>query len=88
MGFSFNFVRFCFLFFLILPVRLSLGFSLFSFFYICVIDFVCVCEMLNILLTVLLSQVVQDILEHEREFLKELQTVLNCYLRPLQSSDK
>lgn len=44
--------------------------------------------MLNILLTVLLLQVVQDILEHEREFLKELQTVLNCYLRPLQSSDK
>uniref|UniRef100_A0A669DU58 Rac/Cdc42 guanine nucleotide exchange factor 6 n=1 Tax=Oreochromis niloticus TaxID=8128 RepID=A0A669DU58_ORENI len=34
------------------------------------------------------SVVVQDILEHEREFLKELQTVLNCYLRPLQSSDK
>lgn len=34
------------------------------------------------------SVVVQDILDHEREFLKELQTVLNCYLRPLQSSDK
>uniref|UniRef100_A0A667XGB0 Rac/Cdc42 guanine nucleotide exchange factor 6 n=1 Tax=Myripristis murdjan TaxID=586833 RepID=A0A667XGB0_9TELE len=29
-------------------------------------------------------QVVQDILEHEREFVKELQTVLSCYLRPLQ----
>ena len=35
-----------------------------------------------------LSQVVQDILEHEREFVKELQTVLGCYLRPLQASDK
>ncbi|KAK3563868.1 hypothetical protein QTP86_003733 [Hemibagrus guttatus] len=34
------------------------------------------------------SVVVQDILEHEREFVKELQTVLTCYLRPLQSSDK
>lgn len=33
-------------------------------------------------------QVVQDILEHEREFVKELQTVLSCYLRPLQASDK
>uniref|UniRef100_A0A8C1MB92 Rac/Cdc42 guanine nucleotide exchange factor (GEF) 6 n=1 Tax=Cyprinus carpio TaxID=7962 RepID=A0A8C1MB92_CYPCA len=32
--------------------------------------------------------VVQDILEHEREFVKELQTVLGCYLRPLQASDK
>ncbi|KAM9471009.1 rho guanine nucleotide exchange factor 6 isoform 2-T2 [Clarias gariepinus] len=32
--------------------------------------------------------VVQDILEHEREFVKELQTVLSCYLRPLQGSDK
>uniref|UniRef100_A0A8C6KMB3 Rac/Cdc42 guanine nucleotide exchange factor 6 n=1 Tax=Nothobranchius furzeri TaxID=105023 RepID=A0A8C6KMB3_NOTFU len=32
--------------------------------------------------------VVQDILEHEREFVKELQTVLSCYLRPLQASDK
>ncbi|XP_059377441.1 rho guanine nucleotide exchange factor 6-like [Carassius carassius] len=32
--------------------------------------------------------VVQDILEHEREFVKELQTVLGCYLRPLQTSDK
>ncbi|XP_051716456.1 rho guanine nucleotide exchange factor 6 [Ctenopharyngodon idella] len=32
--------------------------------------------------------VVQDILEHEREFVKELQAVLNCYLRPLQTSDK
>uniref|UniRef100_A0A3P9J7P4 Rac/Cdc42 guanine nucleotide exchange factor (GEF) 6 n=1 Tax=Oryzias latipes TaxID=8090 RepID=A0A3P9J7P4_ORYLA len=29
--------------------------------------------------------VVQDILEHEREFVKELQTVLTCYLRPLQA---
>uniref|UniRef100_A0A667XFR0 Osteoclast-stimulating factor 1 n=1 Tax=Myripristis murdjan TaxID=586833 RepID=A0A667XFR0_9TELE len=29
-------------------------------------------------------KVVQDILEHEREFVKELQTVLSCYLRPLQ----
>ncbi|XP_061581595.1 rho guanine nucleotide exchange factor 6 isoform X2 [Cololabis saira] len=34
------------------------------------------------------SVVVQDILEHEREFVKELQTVLSCYLRPLQASDK
>ncbi|XP_036932701.1 rho guanine nucleotide exchange factor 6 isoform X3 [Acanthopagrus latus] len=34
------------------------------------------------------SVVVQDILEHEREFVKELQTVLTCYLRPLQASDK
>ncbi len=34
------------------------------------------------------SQVVQDILEHEREFIKELQTVLGCYLRTLQTSDK
>uniref|UniRef100_A0A8C4F250 Osteoclast-stimulating factor 1 n=1 Tax=Dicentrarchus labrax TaxID=13489 RepID=A0A8C4F250_DICLA len=33
------------------------------------------------------SVVVQDILEHEREFVKELQTVLSCYLRPLQTSD-
>uniref|UniRef100_A0A6Q2WYB9 Rac/Cdc42 guanine nucleotide exchange factor (GEF) 6 n=1 Tax=Esox lucius TaxID=8010 RepID=A0A6Q2WYB9_ESOLU len=33
------------------------------------------------------SVVVQDILEHEREFVKELQTVLGCYLRPLQASD-
>uniref|UniRef100_A0A4W4HKP7 Rac/Cdc42 guanine nucleotide exchange factor (GEF) 6 n=1 Tax=Electrophorus electricus TaxID=8005 RepID=A0A4W4HKP7_ELEEL len=32
--------------------------------------------------------VVQDILEHEREFVKELQNVLTCYLRPLQASDK
>uniref|UniRef100_A0A3Q4ABC2 Osteoclast-stimulating factor 1 n=1 Tax=Mola mola TaxID=94237 RepID=A0A3Q4ABC2_MOLML len=32
-------------------------------------------------------QVVQDILEHEREFVKELQTVLGCFLRPLQASD-
>uniref|UniRef100_A0AAR2JUS0 Rac/Cdc42 guanine nucleotide exchange factor (GEF) 6 n=1 Tax=Pygocentrus nattereri TaxID=42514 RepID=A0AAR2JUS0_PYGNA len=32
--------------------------------------------------------VVQDILEHEREFVKELQSVLTCYLRPLQASDK
>uniref|UniRef100_H2L8J0 Rac/Cdc42 guanine nucleotide exchange factor 6 n=1 Tax=Oryzias latipes TaxID=8090 RepID=H2L8J0_ORYLA len=31
--------------------------------------------------------VVQDILEHEREFVKELQTVLTCYLRPLQACD-
>ncbi|KAJ3587340.1 hypothetical protein NHX12_010938 [Muraenolepis orangiensis] len=34
------------------------------------------------------SVVVQDILEHEREFVKELQNVLGCYLRPLQASDK
>uniref|UniRef100_A0A4W6EBU7 Rac/Cdc42 guanine nucleotide exchange factor 6 n=1 Tax=Lates calcarifer TaxID=8187 RepID=A0A4W6EBU7_LATCA len=34
------------------------------------------------------SVVVQDILEHEREFVKELHTVLSCYLRPLQASDK
>ncbi|TRY57135.1 hypothetical protein DNTS_002620 [Danionella cerebrum] len=34
------------------------------------------------------SVVVQDILEHEREFVKELQTVLGCYLRPLQASEK
>uniref|UniRef100_A0A3B5QZP4 Rac/Cdc42 guanine nucleotide exchange factor 6 n=1 Tax=Xiphophorus maculatus TaxID=8083 RepID=A0A3B5QZP4_XIPMA len=33
------------------------------------------------------SVVVQDILEHEREFVKELQTVLTCYLRPLQAND-
>ncbi|XP_062855883.1 rho guanine nucleotide exchange factor 6 isoform X2 [Trichomycterus rosablanca] len=32
--------------------------------------------------------VVQDILEHEREFVKELQTLLTCYLRPLQATDK
>ncbi|KAJ8390559.1 hypothetical protein AAFF_G00101650 [Aldrovandia affinis] len=32
--------------------------------------------------------VVQDFLEHEREFVKELQTLLSCYLRPLQSSDR
>uniref|UniRef100_A0A3P9LH15 Rac/Cdc42 guanine nucleotide exchange factor (GEF) 6 n=1 Tax=Oryzias latipes TaxID=8090 RepID=A0A3P9LH15_ORYLA len=31
--------------------------------------------------------VVQDILEHEREFVKELQTVLTCYLRPLKACD-
>lgn len=41
MGFSFNFVRF----FLILPVRLSLGFSLFSFLiFVSLISFVCVCD--------------------------------------------
>ncbi|XP_030650273.1 rho guanine nucleotide exchange factor 6 isoform X2 [Chanos chanos] len=34
------------------------------------------------------SVVVQDVLEHEREFVKELQTVLTTYLRPLQASDK
>uniref|UniRef100_A0A3Q3F0V7 Osteoclast-stimulating factor 1 n=1 Tax=Labrus bergylta TaxID=56723 RepID=A0A3Q3F0V7_9LABR len=34
------------------------------------------------------SVVVQDILDHEREFVKELQTVLSSYLRPLQASDK
>ncbi|KAM6999763.1 rho guanine nucleotide exchange factor 6 isoform 2-T2 [Tautogolabrus adspersus] len=34
------------------------------------------------------SVVVQDILDHEREFVKELQTVLGSYLRPLQASDK
>ncbi|XP_037833434.1 rho guanine nucleotide exchange factor 6 isoform X2 [Kryptolebias marmoratus] len=34
------------------------------------------------------SVVVKDILEHERDFVKELQTVLSCYLRPLQASDK
>ncbi|XP_056130139.1 rho guanine nucleotide exchange factor 6 isoform X2 [Lampris incognitus] len=34
------------------------------------------------------SVVVQDILEHEREFVKELQTLLSCYLRTLQASDK
>ncbi|XP_054648811.1 rho guanine nucleotide exchange factor 6 isoform X5 [Dunckerocampus dactyliophorus] len=34
------------------------------------------------------SVVVQDILEHEREFVKELQTLLSCYLRPLHTSDK
>ncbi|XP_051514730.1 rho guanine nucleotide exchange factor 6-like isoform X2 [Myxocyprinus asiaticus] len=34
------------------------------------------------------SVVVQDILEHEREFVKEMQMVLGCYLRPLQTSDK
>lgn len=33
------------------------------------------------------SVVVQDILEHEREFVKDLQAVLSCYLRPLQASD-
>ncbi|KAG7518614.1 rho guanine nucleotide exchange factor 6 isoform X2 [Solea senegalensis] len=33
------------------------------------------------------SVVVQDIVEHEREFVKELQTLLSCYLRPLQASD-
>ncbi|XP_048883179.1 rho guanine nucleotide exchange factor 7-like isoform X2 [Brienomyrus brachyistius] len=34
------------------------------------------------------SVVVQDILEHERDFLRELQSLLCCYLRPLQASDK
>ncbi|XP_008325010.1 rho guanine nucleotide exchange factor 6 isoform X2 [Cynoglossus semilaevis] len=34
------------------------------------------------------SVVVQDFVEHEREFVKELQTLMTCYLRPLQSSDK
>ncbi|KAJ0002941.1 hypothetical protein NQD34_008090 [Periophthalmus magnuspinnatus] len=34
------------------------------------------------------SVVVQDILEHEREFVKDLQIVLGSYLRPLQASDK
>ncbi|CDQ70050.1 unnamed protein product [Oncorhynchus mykiss] len=34
------------------------------------------------------SVVVQDIQEHEREFVKELQTVLSSYLRPLLASDK
>uniref|UniRef100_A0AAQ4PC18 Rac/Cdc42 guanine nucleotide exchange factor 6 n=1 Tax=Gasterosteus aculeatus aculeatus TaxID=481459 RepID=A0AAQ4PC18_GASAC len=34
------------------------------------------------------TKVVHDILEHEREFVKELQAVLNSYLRPLQASDK
>ncbi|XP_072251557.1 rho guanine nucleotide exchange factor 6 isoform X1 [Leuresthes tenuis] len=34
------------------------------------------------------SVVVQDILDHEKEFVKELQTVLNSYLQPLQASDK
>uniref|UniRef100_A0AAY4CNM9 Osteoclast-stimulating factor 1 n=1 Tax=Denticeps clupeoides TaxID=299321 RepID=A0AAY4CNM9_9TELE len=34
------------------------------------------------------GNVVQDILDHEREFIKELQAVLSCYLRPLQASDK
>ncbi|KAM6953423.1 rho guanine nucleotide exchange factor 6 [Aplochiton taeniatus] len=34
------------------------------------------------------SVVVQDILEHEREFVKELLAVLSCYLRPLQASDR
>ncbi|XP_072292965.1 rho guanine nucleotide exchange factor 6 isoform X2 [Eucyclogobius newberryi] len=34
------------------------------------------------------SVVVQDILEHEREFVKDLQVVLGSYLRPLQASDK
>ncbi|XP_066571275.1 rho guanine nucleotide exchange factor 6 isoform X2 [Amia ocellicauda] len=34
------------------------------------------------------SVVVQDILDNEREFAKELQALLGCYLRPLQSSDK
>uniref|UniRef100_A0A674AXC8 Osteoclast-stimulating factor 1 n=1 Tax=Salmo trutta TaxID=8032 RepID=A0A674AXC8_SALTR len=33
-------------------------------------------------------EVVQDIQEHEREFVKELQTVLSSYLRPLLASDK
>ncbi|XP_041076320.1 rho guanine nucleotide exchange factor 6-like isoform X5 [Polyodon spathula] len=32
--------------------------------------------------------VVQDILENEREYSKELQTLLTSYLRPLQSSEK
>ncbi|XP_035265318.1 rho guanine nucleotide exchange factor 6-like isoform X1 [Anguilla anguilla] len=34
------------------------------------------------------SVVVQDILEFEREFVKELQALLGCYLRPLQASDR
>nr|XP_057909121.1 rho guanine nucleotide exchange factor 6 isoform X3 [Doryrhamphus excisus] len=34
------------------------------------------------------SVVVQDILEYEREFVKEVQTLLTCYLRPLHASDK
>lgn len=48
----------------------------------------CNLKILSILLLLLLLQVVQDILEHEREFVKELQTVLSCYLRTLQASDK
>uniref|UniRef100_A0A8C9TJM4 Rac/Cdc42 guanine nucleotide exchange factor 6 n=1 Tax=Scleropages formosus TaxID=113540 RepID=A0A8C9TJM4_SCLFO len=32
--------------------------------------------------------VVQDILDHERDFVKELQTLLSCYLRPLLASDR
>lgn len=42
----------------------------------------------NFLYECFVSEVVQDILEHEREFVKELQAVLSCYLRPLQASDK
>ncbi|KAL4631661.1 rho guanine nucleotide exchange factor 6-like [Arapaima gigas] len=34
------------------------------------------------------SVVVQNILDHERDFVKELQTLLSCYLRPLQASDR
>nr|XP_023650692.1 rho guanine nucleotide exchange factor 6-like isoform X1 [Paramormyrops kingsleyae] len=34
------------------------------------------------------SVVVQDILEHERDFLREVQSLLCCYLRPLQASNK
>uniref|UniRef100_A0A8C9T651 Rac/Cdc42 guanine nucleotide exchange factor 6 n=1 Tax=Scleropages formosus TaxID=113540 RepID=A0A8C9T651_SCLFO len=34
------------------------------------------------------SVVVQDILDHERDFVKELQTLLSCYLRPLLASDR
>uniref|UniRef100_A0A3Q2ZVC5 Rac/Cdc42 guanine nucleotide exchange factor (GEF) 6 n=1 Tax=Kryptolebias marmoratus TaxID=37003 RepID=A0A3Q2ZVC5_KRYMA len=41
----------------------------------------------SFLCIVLSLQVVKDILEHERDFVKELQTVLSCYLRPLQASD-
>uniref|UniRef100_A0A7N6AYS1 Osteoclast-stimulating factor 1 n=1 Tax=Anabas testudineus TaxID=64144 RepID=A0A7N6AYS1_ANATE len=39
-------------------------------------------------LSICLMNIMLDILEHEREFVKELQTVLSCYLRTLQASDK
>uniref|UniRef100_A0A8D3DUL7 Osteoclast-stimulating factor 1 n=1 Tax=Scophthalmus maximus TaxID=52904 RepID=A0A8D3DUL7_SCOMX len=46
------------------------------------------CGELGHTLSIMNPRVVQDILEHEREFVKELQTVLSCYLRPLQANDK
>uniref|UniRef100_A0A673L4S1 DH domain-containing protein n=1 Tax=Sinocyclocheilus rhinocerous TaxID=307959 RepID=A0A673L4S1_9TELE len=43
---------------------------------------------INKLALLCLTNNIHYILENEREFVKELQTVLGCYLRPLQASDK